>query len=110
MTAWSAAGDRGQHDDLVAVAEPGLEAAEEPDVLVVDVDVDEPAQVAAVEQPVLEPGVVALQVVDQRAQVGALAAHRLLAVGVGAQDGRDADLDGHQAELLGGSWSTTSTS
>src|SRR5687768_2042378 len=33
------AGDRRQHDDLVAVAELGLEAADEADVLVVDVDV-----------------------------------------------------------------------
>ena len=42
----SAAGDGRQHDDLVAVAQLGLETADEPDVLVVDVDVDEPAQVA----------------------------------------------------------------
>src|SRR5690349_11569110 len=35
----SAAGDRGQDDDLVAVAQRGLEAAGEADVLVIDVDV-----------------------------------------------------------------------
>ena len=40
----AAAGDGGQHDDLVAVGELGVEAADEPDVLVVDVDVDEAAQ------------------------------------------------------------------
>jgi hypothetical protein len=53
-----AARDRGEHHDLVAVAQGGLEAAQEADVLVVDVDVDEPAQVAVVDQPVLEAGVV----------------------------------------------------
>ena len=42
-------GDGGQHDDLVAVGELGLEAADEPHVLVVDVDVDEAAQVAVLD-------------------------------------------------------------
>src|SRR3954452_16332715 len=48
--------DGRQHDDLVAVAELGLEAADEPDVLVVDVDVDEAAQVAVLDQPGLYAG------------------------------------------------------
>src|SRR6478735_10877917 len=40
----SSPGDGGEDDDLVAVAELGLEAADQADVLIVDVDVDEPAQ------------------------------------------------------------------
>src|SRR5215217_5691699 len=53
----SAAGDGGEDDDLVAVGDRGLEAAEEAHVLVVDVDVDEAAEVAVLDQPVLEAGV-----------------------------------------------------
>ena len=71
-----AAGDGGQHDDLVAVAELGVQTAEEADVLVVDVDVDEPAQVAVLDQPVLDAGVVGLQVVDERGQRRALGRRR----------------------------------
>src|SRR5690349_3740660 len=40
IRAGSSAGDRGQHDDLVAIAQLGLEPTDEPHVLVVDVDVD----------------------------------------------------------------------
>src|SRR4051812_33073817 len=58
----SAAGDRREHDDLVPVAQLRLQAAEEADVLVVDVDVDEPAQVTVVEEPVLDAGVLGLEV------------------------------------------------
>src|SRR6478752_368153 len=90
-----AAGDGRQHDDLVAVAERGLEAADEAHVLVVDVDVDEAAQVAVLDQPVLDARVVGLEVVDERTEAGAVGGDRLLTAGVGAQDGRDPDLDGH---------------
>src|SRR5690348_12573389 len=41
--------DGGEDDDLVAVVQRGLERAGEADVLVVDVDVDETAQLGAVE-------------------------------------------------------------
>src|SRR6478609_2039869 len=91
----SASSDCREDDDLVAVLELGLEATDEADVLVVDVDVDEAAQVAVLEQAVLDAGVVGLEVVDQGGQAGALAVDRLLPVRVGAQDGRDPDLDGH---------------
>src|SRR5687767_8775307 len=91
--------DRWEHDDLVAVGELGLEAADEADVLVVDVDVDEATQVAIVDQALLDAGVVALEVVDQCRQRGAVGLDRLGAVGVGAKDGGDADLDGHQGVL-----------
>ena len=93
------AGDGGEHDDLVAVAERGLEAADEADVLVVDVDVDEAAQVAVLDEATLDAGVVALEVVDQRGERRPAAVDGLGAVGVGAQDGGDTDLDGHQGVL-----------
>src|SRR5512133_3710782 len=76
-----AAGDGRQDDDLVAVAELGVEAADEADVLVVDVDVHEAAQLAVLDEPILEPGVVGLQVVDQRAQAGTVRVDGLLAAG-----------------------------
>ena len=50
----SASGDGGQHDDDVAVADRRAQALEEADVLVVDVDVDEAAQVLALDQAVLD--------------------------------------------------------
>src|SRR3954451_7868352 len=46
-----AAGHGGEDDDLVAVAQRRQQPASEPDVLVVDVDVDEAAEVLAVDQP-----------------------------------------------------------
>jgi hypothetical protein len=39
--------------------------------------------------------VLVVQVVDERAERGAAALDGLVAAGVGAQDGRDPDLDGH---------------
>src|SRR6188472_3427272 len=67
-TGGSAAGDGWQHDDLVAVADRGVQPAGEADVLVVHVDVDEPPQVAlpvlGLDEPVLDAGVVRLEVVD----------------------------------------------
>jgi hypothetical protein len=39
--------------------------------------------------------VLAVEVVDERAEGGAVALDGLVAAGVGAQDGRDPDLDGH---------------
>jgi len=77
----SASGDGGQHDDLVAVGERRLEPAQEAHVLVVDVDVDEAPEVAALDQPVLEAGVVGLQVVDQIAQAAAAGLDGLLSTG-----------------------------
>src|SRR5918999_6020949 len=64
----SAARDGREYDDLVAVAELGLETPDEPDVLVVDVDVDEAPQVTLLDEALLDAGVVRLQVVDQRGE------------------------------------------
>src|SRR5690349_1223077 len=64
----SAAGDGRQDDDLVAVPERGVEPTGEAHVLVVDVDVDEPPQVAALDEAALDAGVATLEVVDERAE------------------------------------------
>src|SRR4051812_21019709 len=96
--------DGREHDDLVAVGELGAETAGEPDVLVVDVEVHEAAQVVlavlGLDQPVLDAGVSRFQVVDQLDQRGTGAVDRLLPSGVRAQNGRDADLDGHGSHSL----------
>src|SRR6476661_10919008 len=92
----SAAGDGREDGDRVAVLDLGVERTGEPDVLVVDVDVHEAVQLALVgDEAVLQAGVLAVEVVDERAQRGAAALDGLVAAGVGAQDGRDPDLDGH---------------
>ena len=87
---------------MVAVRDLGGDAVEEADVLVVQIDVDEAAQLAAVDQALLDPGVPGLQVGEELGERGPAALDRLLAVGVGAEDGRDADLDGHVWAPVGG--------
>src|SRR3954465_6232899 len=92
----AAAGDGGEDRDRVAVLDRGVQGTGEPHVLVVDVDVHEAVQLALLgDQAVLDPRVLGVDVVDQRAEGGAVALDGLVAAGVGAQDGRDPDLDGH---------------
>src|SRR5688572_9688520 len=84
----SAARDRREDRDRVAVLDLGVEGAGEPHVLVVDVDVDEAVQLALLgHQSVLQARVLAVEVVDERGQGGAAALDGLVAAGVGAQDG-----------------------
>src|SRR5690606_2861163 len=65
----SAAGDGRDDRDLRPVLDLGVQAADEADVLVADVDVDEPSQLAAlVDHPLLDPGVGRLQRVEQLRQ------------------------------------------
>jgi hypothetical protein len=93
------AGHRRQDGDRVAVAELGLERAEEADVLVVDVDVHEAVQAAlGGDQPALEPVVLGVQVVDQSGQRVAGALDDLGAAGVAAQDGGNANFDSHDGD------------
>ena len=73
-----------------------IAAAEEAHVLVVEVDVDEPAQPGLVLQPVAEAAVPGVEVTDELGDGSARALHRLGATGVRAQDRRDADFDGHE--------------
>lgn len=99
-------GDGRQDRDVVAVGELGVDAVEEADVLVVQVDVDEAAQLTAVHDAGLDARMPGLQVGEELGEGVPVALHRLLAVGVGAEDGRDADLDGHGSGLLSdGVWS-----
>src|SRR5204863_3578748 len=66
----------GDDRHLVAVLEGGLPALEEADVLLIDVDVDEATQVArVVDQPLLEPRVALLEVVDEVGDRRALSLH-----------------------------------
>src|SRR3954471_17448077 len=84
----SAARDRREDGHRVAVLDLGVQRAGEADVLVVDVDVHEPVQLALLgHQAVLQTGVLAVDVVDERAQSVPGAFHGLRATGVGAQDG-----------------------
>src|SRR5215213_10575578 len=65
----SAAGDGREDRHRVAVLDLGVQGAGETDVLVVDVDVDEAVQLALVgHEAALEAGVLAVDVVDERAQ------------------------------------------
>src|SRR3954471_12110242 len=90
------AGDSRQDGDRVPVVQSRLEPAEEADVLVVDVDVDEPVQPAVLgDEPTAQPRVPPVEVVEQAGEGLALALDGLLAVGVRAQDRGDPDLDGH---------------
>src|SRR5215211_3593709 len=62
----AAARDRGEDGHRVAVLDLRVQGAGEAHVLVVDVDVDEAVQLALVgDQAVLQPGVLAVQVVDE---------------------------------------------
>src|SRR5215218_1926963 len=94
----SAAGDRRQDLDLVAVGHRRLEAVAEADVLAVHVDVDEPAQGAvAVGQPVAQLAVALEQRVEHLADRPALELELTLAAGRRPQLRGDLDLDRHHA-------------
>src|SRR5690349_12982239 len=94
-----AAGHRRQDGDRVTVAQLGVERAEEADVLVVDVDVDEPVQATlGGDQLALEARVLGVQVVDQAGERGAGALDDLRATGVTAQNGRNANFDSHDGD------------
>src|SRR5918995_1146083 len=67
----SAAGDGGQDRDRVAVLDLGVQRAGEAHVLVVDVHVDEAVQLALLgDEAVLQAGVLAVEVVDERGERG----------------------------------------
>jgi hypothetical protein len=88
------ASDRRNQHHLVAVLKGVGIAAEEADVLVVDVDIDEPAQLAGLILDLgRERGEVLVDVGDQRGQVGRVALELLLAFGVTDERGRKNNLD-----------------
>src|SRR5205823_5414307 len=78
-----------------AVADRGLEATEETDVLVVDVHVDEPPQLPLLDEPFAQPGMPRLEVGEQLAESRPLTLDGPLAGGVLTKDRGDPDLDGH---------------
>src|SRR5215470_1679172 len=95
------AGDRRQHRHRVAVPHRRLQPAEETHVLVVEVDVDEAPQPGAVHQALAQPAVPGVKVAKELGEGGTGTLDRLGATGVGAQDGRDTDLDGHERRSWG---------
>ena len=92
-----AAGHRGQDRHLVARAQRGVQAAGEPDVLVVDVHVDEPPQRPVLDDPRGQAVVAGLEVGEQLPQRRAAAVDHLGPAGEGSEDGRDA----HARAVLG---------
>src|SRR5512132_3290812 len=90
------ASHRRQHRHRVAVLHRRLQPAEETHVFVVDVDVDEAPQPGSVHQALAQPAVPGVKVAEEFGERGTGTLDRLGATGVGAQDGRDTDLDGHE--------------
>src|SRR5436190_4649361 len=90
------ASHRRQHRYRVAVLHWRLQPAEETHVFVVEVDVDEAPQPGSVHQALAQPAVPGVKVAEEFGEGGAGTLDRLGAIGVGAQDGRDTDLDGHE--------------
>ena len=88
------AGDGGDQHDLVAVFELVGVAAEEADVFVVDVDVDEAAELAVLVLDVLrERGKLGVELGQQAGEVVGLGLKRLLSVGMaGQRGGQDTDI------------------
>src|SRR3954451_18940139 len=85
---------------LVAVLDRGLEPVEEADVLTLDVDVDEPAQVTVLGNPLLEAVETVVEAVEDLADRGRLVDDRLtLATGDAAELRRDLDRHTHAREF-----------
>src|SRR6266513_2473221 len=92
----SGASDSRQHRHRVAVLHRRLQPAEETHVFVVEVDVDEAPQPGSFHQALAQAAVPGVKVAEEFGEGGTGTLDRLGATGVGAQDGRDTDLDGHE--------------
>src|SRR5947208_5432374 len=90
------ASHRRQHRHRVAVLHRRLQPAEETHVFVVEVDVDEAPQPGSFHQALAQAAVPGVKVAEEFGEGGTGTLDRLGATGVGAQDGRDTDLDGHE--------------
>src|SRR5204863_8696071 len=77
---WRAPRDGRDDRQLVAVLDRRGEVVEVADVLVVEVDVDEPAQLPVVEEPGRQAGELAAEVVEHRLHGGAAGLDLLLAI------------------------------
>src|SRR5262245_8476357 len=95
--ALTSSGD-GRHDrHLVAVLEPGLVALEEADVLLVDVDVDEPPELSRlVQQALAEARELPLEVADDVGDAAARGLHLGAALRKGAERCGNPYQHGHQ--------------
>src|SRR6266850_6505133 len=89
----SAPGYRRHDRDLVLLAHLGLEARPQPDVLVIQVHVDELPQLAlVVQQPVAEARVAGVERLDRRLEIARLHRHGDLSVGQPAKRAWDSKL------------------
>src|SRR4051794_11772101 len=91
----STSGDGGDDAQFVAVLERRLQVVEVADVLVVEVDVDEAAHLAVLEQPAGDAGVLGAEVVEHLPDAGALDLDDRLVFGVLPHRGGDMDSDRH---------------
>src|SRR5712692_11584900 len=95
--------DRWHDGDLVALLQRGLGALEEPDVLLVDVDIDEAPDLPAVlHQPLLEARVLALEVQDYVVHGVARGLDLGRALGHAAKRRWDSNHNGHVVLLVPG--------
>ncbi len=94
-----ASGNGRDDGDGLAVGDLGVEALEEPNVVVGDEHVDEAAQSVLVEQALLEARVGALEVADHLADCGPFDLDLGLAAGESAQSGGDTDLHAHERTI-----------
>ena len=93
-------GDGGDEHDFVAVLEGVGLAAEEADVFVVDVDVDEATELAGfVFDLGGERGERRIDLGDKAGEIGGFRGELLLAVGVAGKGGGEDDLDGNDVLL-----------
>src|SRR5690606_13808483 len=83
--------DRGDDADFLVALQGRVEAVEEADVLLADIDVHEASHSLVVEEPILDPRVVALEVVDEGAHVGPAGLNTLFTAGEAAQGRGNAD-------------------
>src|SRR6266540_3097644 len=92
----STSGDGGDDADFVAVLYGGVEVLEEPDVFLVDVNVDEaPKGAGVVKQPFFDAGKAALQVGKSVSDSAGFDVNQLFVVGELSQRRGDADCGRH---------------
>ena len=97
----TAASDGGDEHDLIPILEGVGVAAQEADVFVVDVDVDELSQLAVLVFDLRgQSGEGLVQFSEQRGQVCGVRVELLAAIGVAGEGGGKDYLDGHRSTLL----------
>src|SRR5260370_41059488 len=93
LSCWPASGHSRHDRDLVLLGHLGRKAGAQTDVLVVQVDVHELPELAAlVQQPLLEAGAPRVESVDRRPQIGGFDGNGHLALGEAPKRSGDAKL------------------